>query len=574
MPTNASKLYLNLYWHMHQPDYRDTLTHEYVLPWTYLHAIKDYTDMAYHLEQNAKARVTVNWVPVLLDQLEDYAEQYKTGMVRDPLLALLMIEDFSTLSSSQCDLILESCFKNHHEKMLQPFAHYQRLFNIYKTLESESQKPFNYLSSQYKADLLVWYHLAWTGETIRKTNTLVQELMAKGSMFNFDERIALFNLIGELITDLIPRYKKLAQRGQIEISSTPHFHPILPLLLDFRSARDSMPFAPLPKNQQYSGGRARATAHIKQAQDSHRKRFGKLPTGMWPAEGGVSFQGLSLMAECGVKWAATGQAVLANSLYKSYQNEALPATIDYLYKPYRVVDGKNEILCFFRDDGLSDKIGFEYSKIHSNTAVADFVHALENIYAQKAAGENPVVSVILDGENAWEYYPYNGYYFLSELYEALSNHPNIEMKTFSDIVDMAQTDSSIKVEQLPSIAAGSWVYGTFSTWIGSHDKNLGWDLLCEAKKQYDKVMLTGTLNKEEVAACERQLSICEGSDWFWWFGDYNSSVSVSSFDQLYRRNLTNLYRLLRLPVPPSLKQAISLGGGDPAVGGTMRRGQE
>lgn len=559
---------------MHQPDYRDTLTHEYVLPWTYLHAIKDYTDMAYHLEQNEKARVTVNWVPVLLDQLEDYAEQYKTGMVRDPLLALLMIEDFATLSNSQCDLILESCFKSHHEKMLQPFAHYQRLFNIYKTLESETQKPFAYLSSQYKADLLVWYHLAWTGESIRKNNKLVQDLMAKGSMFNFDERIALFNLIGDSITDLIPRYKKLEQRGQIEISSTPHYHPILPLLLDFKSARDAMPFAPLPKNSQYPSGRVRAQAHITQAQQSHKKRFGKAPNGMWPAEGGVSFQGLSLMASSGVKWAATGQAVLANSLYKSYPDESLPAPIDYLYKPYRIVDGQHEILCFFRDDGLSDKIGFEYSKIHSNTAVADFVHSLEQIYAQKKDGESAVVSVILDGENAWEYYPYNGYYFLSELYAALASHPNIEMTTFSDIIKLSKEKPNIPVETLPNVVAGSWVYGTFSTWIGSEDKNLGWDLLCDAKKQYDKVMLSGLLSEDEVAACERQLSICEGSDWFWWFGDYNSSVSVSSFDQLYRRNLTNLYRLLRLPVPPALKKAISVGGGDPAVGGTMRRGQE
>ena len=202
--------------------------------------------------------------------------------------------------------------------MLAPFAHYQRLYNIYRTLESESKTPFNYLSCQYKADLIVWYHLAWTGETVRRESKLVQYLMEKGSQFTTQDRLDLFNLICELINGLIPRYKKLQDSGQIEISSTPHFHPILPLLLEFKSSRDALPFAPLPHCTQYPGGRERAEAHIVKAQQSHQKRFGKLPTGMWPAEGGVSHAGLSLMAEHGVKWAATGEGVLANSLYKSF----------------------------------------------------------------------------------------------------------------------------------------------------------------------------------------------------------------------------------------------------------------
>lgn len=374
--------------------------------------------------------------------------------------------------------------------MLAPFAHYQRLYNIYRTLESESKTPFNYLSCQYKADLIVWYHLAWTGETVRRESKLVQYLMEKGSQFTTQDRLDLFNLICELINGLIPRYKKLQDSGQIEISSTPHFHPILPLLLEFKSSRDALPFAPLPHCTQYPGGRERAEAHIVKAQQSHQKRFGKLPTGMWPAEGGVSHAGLSLMAEHGVKWAATGEGVLANSLYKSFVWSELPPRHEYLYKPYRITNGKDEILCFFRDDGLSDKIGFEYAKAHSNDAVRDFIHSLERIYELNATYENQVVSVILDGENAWEYYPYNGYYFLSELYQALVDHPNIEMTTFSDILKMCDLpdDSVGIVETLPAIAAGSWVYGSFSTWIGSPEKNLGWDLLCDAKASYDAVM--------------------------------------------------------------------------------------
>jgi len=569
----SSKLYLNLYWHMHQPDYRDSITGEYVLPWTYLHALKDYTDMAWHLEANPAARVSFNFVPVLLDQLEDYAEQFRQGEIRDPLLALLAEKDLNNLSDDRCELIIQSCFKSHHEKMLSPFAHYQRLYNIFKTLESESVTPFNYLSAQYKADLLVWYHLAWTGESIRRENKLVQNLMTKGFQFTLDDRLKLFKLIGELISGLIPRYRKLQKSGQIEISSTPHYHPILPLLLDFRATRDAMPYAPLPGNSMYPGGRQRAEEHILQAQASHAKRFGAKPAGMWPAEGGVSHAALSLLAQHGVQWAATGEGVLANSLYKSYQTSELPPRAEYLYKPYRVTDGTHDITCFFRDDLLSDKIGFEYSKLHSNDAVRDFVSTLEHIQKTTPKGQHRVVSVILDGENAWEYYPYNGYYFLSELYQALAVHPDIEMTTFSETLQMC-ADKAIETADLPTVAAGSWVYGSFSTWIGSPDKNYGWDLLCEAKKVYDKVMQSNQLNTEEKAACERQLAICEGSDWFWWFGDYNSAMSVDSFDRLYRRNLGNLYHLLKQPVPGILNKPISAGSSNADAGGAMRRGQE
>ncbi|MCB4811854.1 glycoside hydrolase [Methylovorus menthalis] len=571
MTDKRPKLYLNLYWHMHQPDYRDTLTGQYVLPWTYLHAIKDYTDMAWHLEANPQARVTFNFVPVLLDQLEDYTEQFVSGDIRDPLLAMLAEESLDNISTEQCNLIIDSCFKSHHEKMLAPFAHYQRLHNIYKALQIEGSAAFNYLSAQYKADLLVWYHLAWTGESIRRNNTFVQQLMEKGTQFTLEERRALFRLIGELISGLIPRYKALQDQGRIELSTTPHYHPIVPLLLDFKSTRDAMPYAPLPHTARYPGGKERACAHIRQAQASHAERFGKPATGMWPAEGAVSYATLTLMAQHGLKWAATGEGVLTHSLYKSFEGFGL-AKQDYLYQPYRITDGHHDILCFFRDDGLSDKIGFEYSKLYASEAVSDFIRSLEHIQAANTRTQCPVVSVILDGENAWEYYPYNAYYFLSELYAALVDHPNIEMATFSDI--LALPGNTVAMESLPEVAAGSWVYGSFSTWIGSAEKNRGWDLLCDAKECYDRVMQDGLLTQEEIVACERQLAICEGSDWFWWFGDYNSAMSVDSFDRLYRRNLSNLYHLLKLPVPEVLNRPISVGAGDPAVGGTMRRGQE
>jgi len=574
--SNRSKVLLNLYWHMHQPDYRDTVTNEYVLPWTYLHAIKDYSDMAYHLEENPKARVTFNFVPILLEQLEDYTNQFKENQIRDPLLSLLILEDLAGISPEQCRLIVTSCFKSHHEKMLSPFPHYQRLLHLYQLIEPiVGVDDFHYLSAQYKVDLLVWYHLAWCGESLRRNSKVIQRLMAKGVLFTYEDRRQLFTTIGDTISGLIPRYKALLASQQIEISTTPYYHPILPLLLDFKSTLDVMPYAPLPKHAKYAGGQPRATAHVVKADSYHSRLFGEKPRGMWPAEGAVSNAALSLLAEHGVEWAATGQGVLANSLLKSQLS--VNHKVDYLYQPYRVTNGKQDILCFFRDDALSDKIGFEYAKMHTPDAVSDFVKTLENI-AKSDGPAKKVVSVILDGENAWEYYPYNGYYFLNELYAALSNHPDIVMTTFSDIVDIYQSaeykSKGIVAPVLPQVAAGSWVYGTFSTWIGSKDKNQAWDLLCEAKKTYDQVIAKNGISAEKLAACERQLAICEGSDWFWWFGDYNSSDSVASFDQLYRRNLMNLYKLLGQPVPQALHVKISAGGGNADNAGTMRRGQE
>ena len=576
MKSSKSKLYLNLYWHMHQPDYRDIVSNEYVLPWTYLHAIKDYSDMVYHLESNPKACVTFNFVPILLEQLEDYTLQFKQNDIRDPLLALLIEPDLNGISHEQCQLIVKSCFKSHHEKMLSPFPHYQRLLQLYQLVEPISDnEEFHYLSAQYKADLLVWYHLAWCGESLRRNNKIVQMLMTKGLSFTLDDRRQLFDVIGETISSLIPRYKALMNAKQIEISTTPYYHPILPLLIDFVSTKDAMPFAPLPQFSKYAGGETRAASHVVGASNYHENLFGQLPRGMWPAEGGVSNAALSLMAEYGVEWAATGQAVLANSLSKS--QIPLQDKNEYLYQPYRVTNGKQDILCFFRDDNLSDKIGFEYAKMHTPDAVSDFVKTLEDIHQSNPNDHARIVSVILDGENAWEYYPYNGYYFLSELYAALTNHPDIQMTTFSDIVDLYQSEEykakRLSAPALPQIAAGSWVYGTFSTWIGSKDKNAAWDLLCAAKKTYDEVMSKANLNAQQKVACERQLAICEGSDWFWWFGDYNSSDSVGSFDQLYRRNLINLYTLLKHPVPAILHKAISAGGGNADNAGTMRRGQ-
>ena len=570
-------------WHMHQPDYRDhgepgiaapalgaggaTATDsagEFVLPWVYLHAMKDYVDMAAHLERHPQIRCVVNLVPVLLEQIEDYARQFASGRFRDPLLRMLSMPDLDRIGEADRNVLLGTCFRSNHTTMLAPFPHYQRLHDIYQMLTREGANAYSYLSGAYFSDLVTWYHLAWTGETERRRNPLLARLMSKGVGYDADDRRQLLESIGELLAGLIPRWRALAAHGQVELSSTPQTHPLAPLMLDFHSARESLPESSLPFSATYPGGRSRVLTHIDAARISHARRFGAPPTGMWPAEGAISEEFVKHLATADCRWIASGEGVLKNSLAASGIVDPRAA-----YHPWRLEKAPGLTL-FFRDERLSDLIGFDYAKWHGRDAAQHLVQQLELILAGAGENETPVVSIILDGENAWEHYPYNGYYFFDDLYGLLAGHPLIRTTTYAELLARPTPPA---VATLPRLTAGSWVYGTLSTWIGDAAKNRAWDLLCEAKQSCDRVIASGRLDAAQITAVETQLAICESSDWFWWFGDYNPSAAVASFDSLYRRNLARLYALLQLQPPAQLEVPICAGSGT-ASGGSMRRATE
>jgi len=555
-------LHLIFCWHFHQPDYR-TERGEYRLPWTYLHALKDYSDMVAHLEAAPDVRAVVNFVPSLVEQLDDYVGQFARGEPRDRLLAWLIEPELDRLDETAKAELIAACFRLNYPTMVEPFPAYRMLHEMYERLKSEPAS-LNYLSGQYLADLVTWYHLAWTGETVRRDRPFVLALLQKGRGFSLADRRGLFQLIGDVLSGLLPRYCALAERGQIELSSTPHSHPMAPLLIDFQAVREARPAASLPGSPAYPGGTDRVRAHIQAAIESHRSHFGRAPVGFWPAEGGLSEPVLRLMAEAGARWVASGEGVLRHSLQAAGVDLSHKAA--WAYRPYRLPG--IDTCCFFRDDHLSDLIGFEYKSWWASDAVRHFMHGLETIQRETAGGE-AVVTVILDGENAWEYYPYNGYYFLSELYKTLSSHPDIRTTTFAEYLELKANG----VGTLPRLVAGTWVYGDFSTWMGDAAKNRAWDLLCAAKQAYDQALRAGRLTQAARTEAERLLKSCESSDWFWWFGDYNPAESVQAFDQLYRAKLKQLYGLLKLPSPVALEVPISGGGGAAEAGGVMRRGQ-
>ncbi|HND27838.1 MAG TPA: glycoside hydrolase family 57 protein [Pseudomonadales bacterium] len=560
-----------LMWHMHQPHYRPLNASAFRQPWSYLHAIKDYVDMAAILEQTPGARSVVNFAPVLLEQLDAYGEQIESflagnGEIADPLLAALASEQLPSDGESRLLLTSQSLRAN-EQRLIQRFAPFGQLAALARHLLAHPGQV-GYLHDQFLWDLLVWYHLAWLGETVRRGDSRITALMEQGNHYSLAQRRLLLSIIGELVQSVIPRYRALAEGGQIELAMSPYGHPILPLLLDIDSAREAMPTATLPAADHYPGGAERARWHLRHGIETFSRYFGMIPIGCWPSEGAVSDATLQLLAAAGFRWAATGESVLRHSLTAAGRmGDAC------IHHPYRV-DGI-DIACFFRDDQLSDAIGFKYANWHGDDAAADLVQHLENIAA--ACGNDPsrVISIILDGENAWEYYPNNGYYFLTALYQKLAQHPTLRLTTFGNLVkNRPKRPPPDRSLQLPSLVAGSWVYGTFSTWIGSPDKNRGWELLIEAKQQFDRVIAAGTLSAEQQQAAEQQLALCEGSDWFWWFGDYNSAESVSDFERLFREHLVSLYQTLMIEPPQSLTQVISKGGGAPEQGGTMRRGSE
>jgi alpha-amylase/alpha-mannosidase (GH57 family) len=560
-------------WHMHQPWYRETQDGEFCLPWVYLHALKDYVDMAAHLEAHPGMRCVVNFTPVLLEQLNDYGTEFKHhlnegGRFSDRLLNLLAgIEPIPTDLAARAEIV-RACRRAHAPLMIDAYPRFRDMFDMVLSLNGKAvyDERLSYMNDQFFLDLLAWYHIGWLGHSL-KQQPRVAALIDHTGNFDAGLRRELLTIMCDAFDGLMARYRKLADRGQIELSMTPYGHPIVPLLIDIDSMACAMPEAAGPDGDTYPGGLDRARWHMQEGIRVFERFLGRRPSGIWLSEGAVSEDSIALLDEFDITWSASGEGVWNNSRFLSGLETHGEVARRSLFCAHRV--DKLNTRMFFRDDGLSDLIGFEYQQWNANDAAIDFAKHVENI-ADYLGGDcdEHVVSVILDGENAWEYYPDNAFHFLGALYEKLANNGRIKTVTFTEAVDLCPA------HPLPRLCPGSWVYGSFSTWIGEADKNRAWDLLIDAKRTYDKTLAKKTFSKAALRKLEHQLAICEGSDWFWWFGDYNPAESVNDFDRLYRQQLKNLYRMLEVAIPESLSKPVSTGGGNAENSGTMRRGHE
>jgi len=521
--------------------------------------------MAAHLEENPQARAVINFVPVLLEQIDDYRQQlndylYHAGVIRDPLLAALAEAVVPHEPERRLKLIKE-CLRANEQRLIKRFPAYQKLAKMAQNI-IDLPETLDYFGEQFMFDLVTWYHLAWMGETVRRNDHRVKSLINKERLYTFHDRKILIEIIFELVSDVIGRYRRLAEKGQIELAMTPYAHPIMPLLLDFNSTREAMPDASLPLSAEYPGGEERSDWHISHGIEVFEHYFGMKPRGCWPAEGCISTDTVKKLSHAGFDWLASGETVLRNSLDASELSQQ-----GCIHNNYQL--DTHDIRCFFRDDGISDKIGFKYQNWHADDAVANLIDTLNHIDSACQNDSKTVVSIILDGENAWEHYPENGYYFLSSLYKELSQHEAINLTTYSDYLK-----NKTQSVMLKKVIAGSWVYGNFSTWIGEKDKNRAWDMLVDAKLVYDEVMQENALDDVDKQRAQLQLATCESSDWCWWFGDYNPAESVKTFDEQYRLHLCNLYHYLHREPPEYLSQSFSSGNTESSNVGVMLPGKQ
>ncbi|HYS44481.1 MAG TPA: glycoside hydrolase family 57 protein [Geobacteraceae bacterium] len=544
----SEPLYIAFLWHMHQPYYKDPIQGGYALPWTYLHAVKDYYDMAAIVDETPGAKAVFNLVPSLLEQIEDYA----AGRARDPFLTLGRMAP-SDMGEDDRLFILENFFSANRQRMIEPHKRYLELLYLAGDGDkSRTSERLRHFKEQDLLDLQVWFFLAWTGEVARRHHPALQELVRKGKNFTPADKALLFDTHREILKEIIPLYGRLHSEGKAELAVSPYFHPILPLLCDMKSAQTAMPRVTLPAARFRHPEDARS--QVEQGILYFKKTFGFSPVGMWPSEGSVSDEALAILADSGLRWAASDEGVLSRSL-----SGGLGTGREALYHPHLFRSGNQELSLFFRDHALSDLIGFTYSQWSPDRAVNDLIARLQEIRLHSPGSK--VVPIILDGENAWEYYPDNGYPFLQKLYTKIAETPELELATFSEVLEKVPA-----YRVLSHIHPGSWINANFGVWVGHPEENLGWDYIEQAREAAvsHSPPVAAMLSQREAASegDETTRMICkslyaaEGSDWFWWYGDDHFSAHSDRFDGLFRKYLMNVYRLLGLDIPRQLFEPI------------------
>ena len=513
---------LALLWHMHQPYYEDLATGEHILPWVRLHAIKDYWGMVAMLEEFPRVRVTFNLVPSLVRQIQAFAE----GRAKDRHLEL-GLKPAAELTPDEARWMVANGFHAPYGRMIGPYPRYAQLHAYRIDRQSFAEEDLR--------DLQVWHKLAWMDPDLLSHDLRLVGLVKKDRGFSEDDKALLRSVELDVLARVVPAYREASDRGQIELATSPFYHPILPLLCDSDAHQVAQPGSPGPRTRFRRPGDARL--QIDRAVAFHEATFGRRPAGMWPSEGSVSDEAVSLMAAAGLKWIATDEDILSRSL-------KTPMRPDLLYRPYRI--GERGPVALFRDHAMSDRIGFQYQSWSADAAAADFVEQVRSAgrrFAGAGGGEVATIPVILDGENAWEYYEGGGRPFLRALYRALSAADDIETVTMAEAAEGPSM-------RLPTIFPGSWINGDFYIWIGHRDDHRAWDQLSAARDTYDQYADAVAAEARDRAL--EELLIAEGSDWFWWYGDDHSSDHDADFDDLFRRHLRNAYAALGAPMPEEL----------------------
>jgi alpha-amylase/alpha-mannosidase (GH57 family) len=530
-------LYISFLWHMHQPYYKDPVTGLYKLPWVRLHGTKDYLDMIEILSEFPDIRQTFNFTPSLLEQITDYAQDRAQDSYME-----LSLKTAADLTGDERIFILENFFLANWENMIRPFPRYYELLAKRGThvVKNSLGRIARYFSDGEFLDLQVLFNLCWIDPLLREKDPFLTMLAEKGREYSEEDKHMLIAKQVSLLKEIIPRYREMARKGRIELSVSPFYHPILPLLCDTNSARIAMPEVNLP--QKRFSHPEDAEKQITMGIEYFEKLFGYRPAGMWPSEGSVSEEVLRLADHAGIQWVGTDEDILAASMGIRIRDDSRNlADPSVLYKPY--VFGNVSII--FRDHYLSDLIGFVYSGWDAKKAAGDLINKFIHAWSTLPKNRTYLLSVILDGENAWEHYKNDGADFLRYLYEGLSKDERLSAVTVSEYLNVQD-----RGDPLTRLHTGSWIYANFGVWIGHEEDNRAWDYLSETRQELE--IFRRTHPERDLSEAFRALFIAEGSDWNWWYGDDHETETQKDFDELFRANLMKVYSEMGRDIPEYL----------------------
>jgi len=590
--SSGETLYLNIIWHQHQPSYINPVKDRLIGPWVRTHGTKDYYDMTAMLKDYPDVHVTVNLTSSLLHQLEEYyvnrlqpfylpdknridADRYfeKAAGTTDPWIDLAL-KPTSEFNDEDRDFLYRNPWNAFgiSEVQIGRFPEYEKLKHHFTNELASGREDF---SEQHMRDAKFWFYLAhFDPDFLEGAVTLpdgsvvdLTDLVGKRKGKYYLRRTITEDdcnrIIAEtykVLANVIPIHKELmydpeANTGQVEVITTPFYHPILPLIYDTKLATISQPRDPMPSRYAYPDD---ARAQVARAVKYYEETFGQRPYGMWPAEGAVAQEVVKTFLEYDIQWIATDRRILRNSMPKNRRHY-------YAYRAFADTATKRDdesLGVVFRDTELSDRIGFVYQNFEGEDAADDFIRRVLS-YAPDKDEEPRLLTVILDGENAWEWYRYDndGKEFLHALYSKLSalyESRQIVTVTMSEYIhgNPKRKVPAHPVEILKSIHwlyPGSWINANYDTWIGEEEENNAWEHLLRARQDIDEIGIPrpdpmGDKPEEESQKWYEYMAwesiyAAEGSDWYWWFGDDQTAPGGEEpWDEGFRTHLTNMYR--------------------------------
>ncbi len=551
----AAPLHVAFLWHMHQPYYKDDLTNTFLLPWVRLRCAKDYYRMVALLDGYPAIRQTFNLVPSLVAQIQDYTQ----GPYIDIYLDLTR-RPAADLTEEERAFVIRWMTESSQIRRVRQHPRYLEL--VQKKEEAWPRTGFalaSLFTDRELLDLQLWFNLSWIDPEAVRADPVLRELVAKGRDFSEADKEPVLRAQSDLMGRVLAKYREVHARGQIELATSPYYHPILPLILDVSSARVTNPQLTLPRRP--FAHREDAREQLRLAVEAHQRTFGDAPSGLWPPEAAVSDEVPALAAEQGLRWLVSDEGVLARSLETGIHRDGEGRVMrpDLLYSPYQWERDGNRVHIVFRDTRLSNLIGFDYQNSTAEQAATDLISRLHAIRERQNPGEPPLlVTIALDGENAWDFYEGNGQGFLNALYRRLSEDPQLKTVTISEFLDSFAT-----ARPLARLLPGSWINGSLETWVGDPEHNQAWELLAESRDFV--AQRSADADDPAVYRARREVLIAEGSDWFWWFGRSHDSGMDAVWDSLFRLHLRNIYKALNERPPASLFQPIIRQAEGPAA---------